>query len=495
MLYDSNGRLTTITQPEGDQLRISYDSRGNVTEQRQIAKVGAGLPDIVISATFSPTCSNAKTCNQPISTTDARGGVTNYTYDAAHGGVLSVTLPPASGGAPRPQTRYKYSALTAHSVSDVTVYEIGEVSFCRTGTTCIGTADETKTITTYAPQIAGSANYLVPATVTQLAGDGSVSSSQAMAYDRAGNVVAVDGPLPGNGDTMAYRYDAMQRQVGAISPDPDGTGPLKRQAVKTIYDADGAPTISELGTVTGTSDGEWAAFSSQQQALTDYDAAGRKIKETVTAGGIVQSVVQHSYDAVGRLECTAARMNSSAWSALPGSACSASATGPAGADRISKQSYDFAGQLVKTTTGFGTPDASDDITNTFTDNGKIATVADGKGNLTTYEYDGFDRLVKTRYPSSTTAGMSSTTDYEQLTVDPNGNVTNRRLRDGQSIAYTYDALNRVTLKDVPNTVAGERDVAYEYDLVGHLTRAVGGGTVINTFGYDALGRLVSDQKA
>ena len=47
-------------------------------------------------------------------------------------------------------------------------------------------------------------------------------------------------------------------------------------------------------------------------------------------------------------------------------------------------------------------------------NGTTATLTDANGNLTSYSYDGYDRLAKTQYPSPTTPGTSSTTDYEAL---------------------------------------------------------------------------------
>src|SRR5205085_1606014 len=98
-----------------------------------------------------------------------------------------------------------------------------------------------------------------------------------------------------------------------------------------------------------------------------------------------------------------------------------------------------------------------------------STVKDAENNLTTYEYDGMNRLSKTRYPVPTKgANQSSTTDYEQLTYDPNGDITNRRLRDATSIASTFDKLNRLTLKDLPGT---EPDVSYVYDSLNRLTSA------------------------
>ena len=91
-----------------------------------------------------------------------------------------------------------------------------------------------------------------------------------------------------------------------------------------------------------------------------------------------------------------------------------------------------------------------ELTKTYDSLGRLSTVKDAENNLTTYEYDGMNRLLKTRYPVPTKgANSSSTTDYEQLTYDPSGNVTNRRLRDTTSIAYTFDKLNRVTLEESP----------------------------------------------
>ena len=43
---------------------------------------------------------------------------------------------------------------------------------------------------------------------------------------------------------------------------------------------------------------------------TDYDATGRKLRETAKGSdGVARTVTQYSYDVNGRLECTAVRMN------------------------------------------------------------------------------------------------------------------------------------------------------------------------------------------
>ena len=176
----------------------------------------------------------------------------------------------------------------------------------------------------------------------------------------------------------------------------------------------------------------------------------------------------------------------------PTSACTLGTQGSDGPDRVTKLTYDAAGQLLKTTLAYGSADQTDQETNTYTNNGKLATVTDGENNRTTYEYDGHDRLLKARYPVPATGALaSSTTDYEQLTYDANSNVSQRRLRDGQLIAYTYDALDRQTFKDVPNLVTGEYDVTFTYDNFDHPISVT--DTAANTVGagYDALGRMTS----
>ncbi len=336
------------------------------------------------------------------------------------------------------------------------------------------------------------ANNLLPATVTHSAGDNSVSATTAVGYDAVGNVISVDGPLPGAEDTTRYGYDTVRQMTSVVGADPDGAGPRKAAAQRLTYNADGQVARTETGTVSSPTDVALTGFSPAQSVETSYDANARPVKQELKAGGTTYAVTQTGYDALGRVECKAQRMNPAVFASLPASACALGTEGTAGPDRITRQVYDAAGQVTQVQKAVGTADQANEVTATYTANGKVATVTDGKNNRTTYVYDGYDRLSQTRYPVTTQgAGTSSTSDYEQLTYDANSNVTQRRLRDGQVIGFSYDNLNRVTVKDVP---AGQNwDTVYEYDLLGRLTKATGAGWAVNAFTYDALGRLTVEQ--
>ncbi|HEX9966022.1 MAG TPA: hypothetical protein VGB04_13685, partial [Allosphingosinicella sp.] len=483
--YDS-GRPKRVTRHEGNYVEHSYDSRGNVTQTVAVPKGGSG-PAIVTSALFDSTCSNPATCNQPNSTTDARGNVTHYSY-YAHGGVESVTSPaPASGGPVQPQARYTYTLVNGE-------YQLTGVSRCQTTSSCAGTADEVKT------ELAYDSNGNLYWTRTGN-GSGTLAAETSLSHDGMGNLLTVDGPLAGNGDKSRIRYDSARQVVGTVLPDPDGAGPLKRRAVRNSYDpATGLLTKVERGNVDGDSDLHWAAFDPAEAVETVYDSNARPVASKLVSGPAVHALSQIGYDPLGRPECSARRMNPAAFgSALP-DACSLGqqgfGAGDYGPDRVAKTSYDLAGRVTAVTTALHTGDSATELATTYTANGLVETVTDGEGNRTTYEYDGHDRLAKTRYPDTTKgAGTSSTADFEQLGYESLAGGTRTsplvvafRNRANQTIGFGYDALGRLTSKDRPGS---EPDVTYGYDLLGNMTSASQAGHSLG-FTWDALGRRLTE---
>jgi RHS repeat-associated protein len=282
---------------------------------------------------------------------------------------------------------------------------------------------------------------------------------------------------------IVTRYDMLRRVVGVIGPDPDGTGPLKRRAIRYAYNLDDSVTSLDRGTVEGLSDSDWAAMSLLETINTGYDSVGRRVSESLSVGGSVLALSQFSYNAASRPECTVQRMNPATFSSPPTSACTLASAGSFGSDRITKTLYDNAGRVWVLQTGYGTSAQRDESTTTYTNNGNVFTVADARNNVSTFEYDGHDRAYKTRYPLA--SGQSSTTDYEQFSYDAAGHTLQKRLRDGQAINFTYDNIGRLWTKDLPGS---ELDVTYAYDNLHHPIAATQSGHSLS-FGYDALGRL------
>src|SRR5688500_14806186 len=274
------------------------------------------------------------------------------------------------------------------------------MSQCQTTSSCVGTADEVKTVIAY------DSNGNDTSTSAGI-GAGTLTAANAMTYDSLGYLLTVDGPLSGTADTVRMRYDSGRRLVGTVSPDPDGGGALKHRAVRNTY-TNGLLTKAEQGTVNSQSDTDWAAFSSLQEVQTDYDANARPTVQRLVSGGTTYALTQTSYDGLGRPECTAQRMNSAAFGSLPSSACTLGTAGSFGPDRIVKTFRDAAGQVTKTTSAFGvTGVEADDVTTTYTSNGLVQTVTDAENNRTTYVHDGHDRLSQTQYPSATKGAGTS----------------------------------------------------------------------------------------
>lgn len=307
--------------------------------------------------------------------------------------------------------------------------------------------------------------------------------------------------------TSGVRYDAARRVVGTIAPDPDGSGALRYAATRNTYDAAGRVTRAEAGELANwQSDAvvplAWGGFTILTRIDYEYDALGRKAVERtidVATNGTV-TVTQYSYEGLDRLQCTAVRMNLAA--ALPASACTPVAPNTPDPDRITRNVYDAAGQLLKVQKAYGTLLQQDYATYGYSLNGKQTAVIDANGNKATMTYDGHDRLVAWNMPSTTSIGVASTGDYETYGYDISGNRTSLRKRDGRVFTFGYDALNRMTSKIVPDGCVGgyacapasaSRDVYYGYDLRGLQTyarfdSASGEGV---TSAYDGLGRPVS----
>jgi RHS repeat-associated protein len=248
-------------------------------------------------------------------------------------------------------------------------------------------------------------------------------------------------------------------------------------------------------------------------------AQNRKIRAFVreAGSGPVRSLTEYGYDSRGRPDCTATRMNPAAF-AFTGTpdACAPGTEGGFGPDRIVRNVYDAAGQRLQLREGVGSAVEAAEATWAYNLNGQITTMIDGNGNRAELRYDGHLRQDRWTFPSATraaayndatqasalaSAGAVNPADYEQYDYDSAGNRTSFRKRDGATLIFQYDNLNRMIAKVVPEraglAATHTRDVYYGYDLrnaqlYARFDSPTGEGL---TNAYDGFGRPVSSTLA
>lgn len=310
--------------------------------------------------------------------------------------------------------------------------------------------------------------------------------------------------------STAYRYDGEGHVVGVILPDPDGSdGPLKYAATRTRWNTLGQIVSVETGELatwqpSSVAPNSWPNFSVNKIEYSEYDTLGNLVKtRSADATGTSLAVKHVIYDRLGRTICTATRMDPAQWGGQT-NACKPQTSGGNGPDRITRNEYDEVGQLRRVSKAVGTPLEQIYAEYSYSANGKRESVTDANRNRAELRYDGFDRQIEWHFPSKTTANTASSDDYEAYAYDNNGNRTALRKRDGRVLNFSYDSLNRMTAKFIPDGCAPiqfgacldgskTRDVYYDYDLRGLQTYArfdnsLGEG-VANV--YDGFGAIAS----
>jgi YD repeat-containing protein len=441
---DGRGRVTKYTYPELDQEVVAYDDRNNVLSVTRKAKPASGLADLVVSATWDTNW------NKPLMIVDARGFTTDFAYYGVgvNGASLlqSATRPAPAAGGTRPVYGFTYNNRgQLLDATDPTGLVSRSTYSATSGNRLTSTLDPT--------------------------GINAVTNFDL--YDAQGDLLTQRDP---RGNASEFSYDAARRRTVTRQHD-GGTGTALLAAQRTTYDVLGRVTREEAGTAfAGSTVTAWQTLDTRTYTATSqvasaangagestsylYDALDRAVLVTDPVGRRVGAV----FDAAGQESCSWRGWDS----ATAPATCSWSPSGYAGG-KVRYAQYGYSA------------------------NGQRTTVDDANNNRSVFEYDGFDRQVKWRFPVITAGSLTaSTTDYEQYTYDGNGNRTSLRKRDGQVIGYTYDRLNRVTVKDWP--VGTADDVYYGYDDAGrptYLRYTSTGGQGID-YGYDTARRLTSE---
>jgi RHS repeat-associated protein len=258
-------------------------------------------------------------------------------------------------------------------------------------------------------------------------------------------------------------------------------------------------TKSGMGTTTVVYDG-WGrtiqkTAPNNGQVNTSFDAMGRVQSQTnpFAAGGQPGPATTNQYDALGRATIITLPDNQTVQTAYSGSTITS--TDPVG--RRNRQQNDGLGRLIKVTEEDATGALTQDTNYSYNLLDKLTQVNQGN-QIRSFKYDALGRLLYERIPEQSGAINDGTGTYWscKYTYTDFSAVATKQDARGVITTYNYDGINRLTGVSYNTTnapgVAATGGVGYTYDT--NQSSATNGlllSAGIENYSYDALHRLSS----
>ncbi|MCU1417165.1 MAG: hypothetical protein JWP32_1339 [Schumannella sp.] len=454
-VFDSTGKLTSITDRFGNTVDYSYTSgqlssiEGSGGREVDLTWVSGRVTEVEDSAGRTVTYSYDGNGNL-VEVVDAAGEDWGYSYDSLHrltvqtfpeGGEVENVYDSASRVVSQTdpvdrQTTFSYApAATTTTLPDgsVTVEEYDQGNVVSI-TTAEGTTEEATTTLTY--NIGGNRT-----SVTDPLGNETVST-----YDADGNELTTTDPL---NRTTTRTFDAL----GDVTSVEDPLG----RVTEMEYNTDGALTSL---TSPGGHEQTWD-LNSDGTLASHTDARNKTIVMT--------------YDSAGRPLCTTDADDRESCVSYDARGFATTSTDAGGGETT--VTYDDLGRTLTVT------DPNDATTaTTYDGDGNPLTVVDALANVTTMTYDDADQLVTSENP------VGGVTSYTYADRGGIATVTNP---NNDTTTTTYDALNRVATV----TDGESRTTIYAYDLAGRLLSTTLPSAAVTSNTYDDAGQLVATTNA
>ena len=310
----------------------------------------------------------------------------------------------------------------------------------------------------------------------------------AFTYDQAGNKLTETDAL---GNTTEYEYDGNHNKIKVTLPDGLGITSFEYDLVnRLVSTTDGRGNVwSKLYYADGRLHKEIDPLGNEN--VYTYDPNGNILTETDGSGRIVT----HTYDVMNRRLTTTDGEGNTTTFGYDHRGLRTSIINPmgnetiyehdrlqrlssvrvkgetAGSDALTTYNYDGEDRLLTVTDAEGS-----EWSNEYSSAGRRIKRIDGLLRETHYTYDNAGNLLQITYPT----GETETYTYDQnnrrtglaysdgrsatFTLDANGNTLQQVDWAGDT-TYTYDALNRITSVTDPFG----KTVGYTYDLAGNRT--------------------------
>lgn len=401
---------------------LSYDSYGNAVSYTN-------------SRGYATSYSYDPTYTFLAAATNSKGHQTSYTYDSGTGNLLSVTDPNGY------KTEYQYDVF-GRKTKEILPYDSSLYPTTYIWYSIDGTApEETKVMQ------------------REESGESKTYDSYTY-YDGFGNVVQAKKESDSSQlITQDKIYDSMSRLKEETTPylSNEGYTSPSATAKKRAYSYDALGRITKItntdNTARTTAYDHWNTYSYDENSNRkdfNYDAFGNIISVKEYNNGETYTT-SYAYDASGNLkEITDSKNN-----------------------KI-KYAYDSLGRKTQ----LQDPDLGTWSYN-YDANGNLISQADNKGNSVSMQYDELDRLTVKNIPDETityyydsgTIGAVSRIQSSASDSNFNYDQRNRLISEQKTIggtafstAYSYDAMDRLTSKTLPDSSA----ISYSYDAQGQL---------------------------
>jgi RHS repeat-associated protein len=478
--YDQYGNITTVMYPDQSVKSFTCDSLGNIRSytDQETNTTSFEYDNLNRLKIETDPLGHTKTyvywpSGDLHTKTDERGNVTTYEYDKRHN-------PTKVTNAAGEIVKFNYRADGKIDTKILNIFPLMKYTYDNRGRLVSEIYMETLSATSYEYDAAGRNTAIIDPN----------GNRTTKVYDTAGSVYQIRNP-DGTYKQFDYYPDGRLRTFRdetdiQTTYEYDAMGRMTREADGNFRDK--GFTYDSRGNMTWVMDRRWNFFSYE------YDTMNRMIRANDSYGynedivydrrGFVTSTTDKlgrtssiEYDALGRPVKTVDPLLNTKLFTYDAAGNLITAVNERG--YATHYEYDPVNRATKTTEPASVEGAQRITSYTYGQHGqhgKVATMTDPLGNVTSYSYDPLGRITTVTDPA---LGVT------QIAYDKNGNRTQVTDAEGRLSVTGYDNLNRVISETNP---AGET-VGYEYDGAGRVTARTTAGGSRYSYVYDNLGRL------
>ncbi|MBS1801233.1 MAG: Ig-like domain-containing protein [Acidobacteria bacterium] len=459
--YDTNNNMTTIKDPRNiTYITNYYDTHNMVSKQVMVDGSTYLFKYVLNSGGIDTTYVKQGLTASETDVTDPRGNVRKVFFNAD--GFMSSEIR-ASGKPEQQAVTYNVQAGTG---------------------LLLGITDGLNRTTSYTYDSMGNTT-----SVTHLSGTPNATTTSFVYESQFNQLASVTDAV---GRTVAFQHDATGNLIGITNADGSSSSLSYNPAGQLVSATDAAGNTTQMAYLGGDLSG---ITDPLQRAMSYFvDEAGRVASITNPLGQSVQT----TFDSLNQIMQI---VDPSAGSTAFGYDPNGNTTSVTDARNTANPTtfiFDNMDRLQTKTDPLGNPDSS-----IYDPNGNLIRYTDRRGKITSYQYDGLDRLTFVGFGTQAGPAFESTITYtwdagNRLTqasdsiagtmtvgydnLDHVASVTSPQ----GSISYTTDAIGR----RLTMTVTGQPQISYSYDTGNRLTQ-ITQGTVNVQLGYDSVGRRTS----